>query len=625
IQKLSYDICANRSYSANSNNFISNAINGFIGEAGNISLRANATAKLDSTSGKRKKWMVNSTISNEESKLVYFIDPTESSGPLYAMIQKGEFVALYGARASGKSTRVDQAKIELESKGYVCIYISFEGVNMDTIDTFWTCVGVELYIDSPQYFGLNDVKSASDFKLKFRKEQWNDKQVVLFIDEYDELFGAKDDVKSSFLAAIRSIKNTKRSYALWSSVVIGPLSILFLKSDKINVSPFNVKEPFRNPNFTLAQVESLYKAYGKDAKLTIAPEVIKDIYERTNGHAGLVCLCGKAISYSLVKKLDEGRSLDFKLWSKFLVSSLMFNSMIMYLTFKKMVDDLLRPDAKEALDFLRSVFIGFFDFIQINIINERRLADFLTVEGVLIRKSDTEFSYRMSSIFVDGLVRREVIPLLYKSCPTIPVPRIDEDYLKVLDVLIESIRCFDKTIICNAFKRSFKTALVKVGGRQNRMVPRESVYDTELNRILVNWIVNECNFEVTGQWHLIDHADNDEKDKHYYSDITIMTPCQTVVLELLASANKKELNEHFERVLNYAEMLSADDKWIVNFTCEDDATKNPHWPPNDRKFESVNVVHFYHDRKFENVRMSARYISDSGTFSYITDQVIQLQ
>ncbi|PKY27102.1 hypothetical protein RhiirB3_442677 [Rhizophagus irregularis] len=212
-----------------------------------------------------------------------------------------------------------------------------------------------------------------------------------------------------------------------------------------------------------------------------------------------------------------------------------------------MVDDLLRPDAKEALDFLRSVFIGFFDFIQINIINERRLADFLTVEGVLIRKSDNEFSYRMSSIFVDGLVRREVIPLLYKSCPTIPVPRIDEDYLKVLDVLIESIRCFDKTIICNAFKRSFKTALVKVGGRQNRMVPRESVYDTELNRILVNWIVNECNFEVTGQWHLIDHADNDEKDKHYYSDITIMTPCQTVVLELLASANKEELNEHFER------------------------------------------------------------------------------
>ncbi|UZO06009.1 uncharacterized protein OCT59_026345 [Rhizophagus irregularis] len=522
--------------------------------------RKRRNTEVETTSGKRRKWMVNSTISYEESKSVYFIDPTESSGSLYAMIQKGEFLALYGARASGKSTRMDQAVIELESKGYVCITISFERINMNTIDTFWSAVGVELCIGSPQHFGLNDVKSADDFMLKFRKEPWNDKQVVLFIDEYDELFGANDDVKSSFLGTIRSIKNAKRFYALWSSVVIGPLSILFPKTDKRNVSPFNVLDSLRNPNFTLAQVESLYKAYENDAKLTIAPEVIKDIYERTNGHAGLVCLCGKAISYSLEKKLDEGRSLDFKLWSKFLVSPLVLNSMIMYLPFKKMVDDLLRPDAKEALDFLRSVFVGFFDFIQIHSTDKRRLADFLTAEGVLIRESSTEFSYRMSSIFVDGLVRREVIPLLYKSCPTVPVPKIDGG-LKVLDALIESIRCFDKTIICNAFNRSFKTALVKVDGCQNRMVPRESVYDTELNRILLNWIVNEC-FEVTGQWHLIDHADNDEKDKHYYSNITIMTPRKTVVLELLASANKKELNEHFERVLNYAEMLSADDKWI---------------------------------------------------------------
>ncbi|RGB38482.1 hypothetical protein C1646_665357 [Rhizophagus diaphanus] len=545
------------------------------------------------TSGKKRKWMVNSTISNEESKLIYFIDPTESSGPLYAMIQEGKFVALYGARASGKSTRVEQAVIELESKGYVCISISFERINMNIIDTFWSAVGVELCIRSPQHFGLNDVKSADDFKLKFRKELWNDKHVVLFIDEYDKLFGANDDVKSSFLGTIRGIKNAKRSYALW------------------------------NPNFTLAQVESLYKAYGNDAKLTIAPEVIKDIYERTNGHAGLVCLCGKAINYSLEKKLDEGRSLDFKLWSKFLVSPLVLDSMIKYLPFKKMVEDLLRPDAKEALDFLRSVFVGFFGFIKIHGTDKRRLADFLTAEGVLIRESDYEFSYRMSSIFVDGLIRREVIPLLYKSCPTVPVPEIDGG-LKVLDALIESIRCFDKTFICKAFDRSFKIALVKVDGCQNQMVPRESVYDTELNRILVNWFVKEFNFEVTGQWHLIDHADNDEKDKDYYSDITIMTPRKTVVLELLASANKKELNEHFERVLNYAEMLSADDKWIVNFTCEDYATKKPHWPPNDIKFESVNV-HFFHDRKFENVRMSARYISNSGTFSYITDQVIQLQ
>ncbi|PKY47408.1 hypothetical protein RhiirA4_543937 [Rhizophagus irregularis] len=383
---------------------------------------------------------------NEVRDSVYFVGPTEASGPLYNMIQKGEFVALYGARASGKSTRVDQAMIKLESEGYVCIII-------ENLMLFSSLTSMMHYLE--QMMTLNP----------------------------------------------RNIKNSKRYYALWSSVAIGSLSILFLKSDKINVSPFSVKEPFRNPNFTLAQVESLYKDYEDDAKLTIVPEVIKDINERTNG----------------------------------------------------MVDDFIKPDAKEALDLLRSVFLGFFDFVQIHDKEERRLADFLTVEGVLMRENENEFSYRTSSIFVDELIRRQVIPV----CRPL----------------------FDKTIIRNAFNRSFKTALVKVDGCHYVKVPRESVYDAELIRILVNWIIKECNFQVTGQWHLIDH--NDKKDEHYYSDITITSQHQTVVLELLASATKNELNEHFKRMLDYAKMLSANDIWIVNFTCEDDATKKPHWPPND--------------------------------------------
>ncbi|EXX74704.1 hypothetical protein RirG_048750 [Rhizophagus irregularis DAOM 197198w] len=82
---------------------------------------------------------------------------------------------------------------------------------------------------------------------KFQKSNW--KSDVLFINEYDTSLVADDDVKTSFLGAIRNIKNSKRHYALWSAVVIGPLN-------KMNISPLNVKEPFRNPNFTLAQVES---------------------------------------------------------------------------------------------------------------------------------------------------------------------------------------------------------------------------------------------------------------------------------------------------------------------------------------------------------------------------------
>jgi hypothetical protein len=153
---------------------------------------------------------------------------------------------------------------------------------------------------------------------------------------------------------------------------------------------------------------------------------------------------------------------------------------------------------------------------------------------VLTRDEKTKNRYKMSSVFIDGLIRRRIIPLIYPSLLTIPVPQTDEGSLKTLDTLREAIRYFDKTIIINSFKRSFKTALVTVNGRRNMRVPRESVYNTELNRILVNWIVKENMFEVTGQWHLIEHADN---DKHNYSDIIIMSAYQKVVLELQQKKN----------------------------------------------------------------------------------------
>ncbi|CAB4484891.1 unnamed protein product [Rhizophagus irregularis] len=266
--------------------------------------RKGRNTEVETTSRKRRSWAINSTIANELRDSVYFVDTTETSGPLRDMIQKGEFVALYGTRASGKSTRVDQAIFKLKSEGYVCIYVTLEGVNISTTDIFWSSLGTKLAINAPNYFKYNEVKSSDDFMFKFRKSNW-ESDVVFFIDEYDVLLEANDDIKSSFLGTIRNIKNSKRDYAILSSVAIGPLSILFLKSDKINVPPFNVIKPFRNPNFTLAQVESLYKEYEDDNKLTIVPEVIKDIYEQTNGHAGLVCLCGRAIQNNLEKKLDE--------------------------------------------------------------------------------------------------------------------------------------------------------------------------------------------------------------------------------------------------------------------------------------------------------------------------------
>jgi hypothetical protein len=164
---------------------------------------------------------------------------------------------------------------------------------MKTRDSFWLSMGTALHVNAPEHFERDDIETPEDFQFKFMKKQWNDNHVVLFIDEYDVLFKAHDDIRSSFLEVIHAIKNTKEKYALWSSVAIGPFSILQLDSDKES----NIFEAsFKNPNFTLKQVQAIYKEFEDDFKLTIDPKIIEDIYNRTNGYIRLIGSCMKSKS-----------------------------------------------------------------------------------------------------------------------------------------------------------------------------------------------------------------------------------------------------------------------------------------------------------------------------------------
>ncbi|RIA78690.1 hypothetical protein C1645_842599 [Glomus cerebriforme] len=117
-------------------------------------------------------------------------------------------------------------------------------------------------------------------------------------------------------------------------------------------------------------------------------------------------------------------------------------------------------------------------------------------------------------------------------------------------------------------------AKVRVNNARNQPVPRESVYDSELYRVLWNWLI-------------------------------IRSPYgQVIVLELLATATEGELNEHYNRVLNYARLLVANESWIVHFTCEDDYNKKPLWPSDALLKQNLLVVHFCHDIDFKRVDMT---------------------
>lgn len=69
----------------------------------------------------RKEFKPNSTVYKGYRDYVYYADQTKNNATLIDAIIKGNFIRMYGPRASGKSSRVIDAMTELKSKGYECI------------------------------------------------------------------------------------------------------------------------------------------------------------------------------------------------------------------------------------------------------------------------------------------------------------------------------------------------------------------------------------------------------------------------------------------------------------------------------------------------------------------------
>ncbi|GES85879.1 P-loop containing nucleoside triphosphate hydrolase protein [Rhizophagus clarus] len=448
------------------------------------------TEELTTSTSKKKKWMVNSAMRENDWFTHYFVDPIhqEQNLQLHEKIIDRSFTILYGTRAFGKSTRVLRTISQLEKEGYICSYVNFEQIGV--FDTnFWSSLGTSIYVHNrgKLFKSCVEIKNSRDFLLFFSKATWEgpeDKRVVLFFDEFDKMYTIDEKIRNEFLQILRSIRNDINSYAIQAIFAIGTFAILhidsrFSEASNSNLtSPFNIKDSIHNPNFTLDQVQALYTEFGKDNIITIEMGVIQDIHTRTNGHAGLVCLCGRAIENHLISLLDNNRIISIDLWERFSVNEL--------------IEEM--PTMKKKL----------------------------------------------SSTLLHQYVHSRLPECMWMA------------------------------------------------------------------------------FSI-GQWHMISYRDDgNNRRQHNYSDIVITSRRQKIVLELLATATKGNLDEHFGRALNYARILSANETWIVHFTCEDDFIFDPYWPSDDILRNGLNVLHIWHDLSFKKFKTIACWWSNSKNFKRVT-------
>ncbi|RUS12685.1 hypothetical protein BC938DRAFT_478566, partial [Jimgerdemannia flammicorona] len=98
------------------------------------------------------------------------------------------------------------------------------------------------------------------------------------------------------------MRNNSQRYAVHSIVACGTFSIQHLNSTNVRLSPFNIAESLTNPYFSAQQTHHLFDEFAQQEEITIDHRIVDDIYSNTNGHPGLICLCGRAIAENLCIK-----------------------------------------------------------------------------------------------------------------------------------------------------------------------------------------------------------------------------------------------------------------------------------------------------------------------------------
>jgi len=166
----------------------------------------------------QRDFTVNGAITRSKRSAYFYVDPAkQNEETLLPSIRNGSYIMFYGPRACGKSTRVDRAAEQLQDE-FCCLNVSFQsGVDFDSKGVFWSSFGKSLCLNN-SHVPLPTLTSAIDFlQMIANHNLFGGKRVVLFIDEFDELYKAPQDVLDSLLNVLRSIKQDQTKPVLITS------------------------------------------------------------------------------------------------------------------------------------------------------------------------------------------------------------------------------------------------------------------------------------------------------------------------------------------------------------------------------------------------------------------------
>ena len=233
----------------------------------------------------------------------YVVERRNELADFVKRIERGRYIVLFAPRQTGKTSFFRNALTILEDErdAYFSIHLNFEGYVDSDADTFYRSLGKEICKEIKKVFqnrrenpsdGLNsylaNVQITEPISMREFFEDLGglleNQRFVVIIDEFDSI--PRDAIRG-FLHSLRQIYLSGRNRCPHSIGIIGVKDITQLNYDR-SISPFNIQDEFKLPNFTLEQVHELLSQYTDEVGQPFASEVIEVIHKQTAGQPVLV-------------------------------------------------------------------------------------------------------------------------------------------------------------------------------------------------------------------------------------------------------------------------------------------------------------------------------------------------
>lgn len=233
----------------------------------------------------------------------YVVARTEEIADFIGRVKEGRYIVLFAPRQTGKTTffRMALDTLTTEDPSYFSIQLDFQVMQSASPSIFYERLTQMIRREIENFLQKSEMDQTVDIKHFLANAQLSDhfsmiaffeelsdllgnRKVVLLIDEFD---GISESVISDFLYTLRYIYLSDVHQSPYSVGLVGVKNISQLNYDR-SVSPFNIQDEFRLPNFTLQQVQELLSQYTDKVGQVFAPEVIASIHKQTAGQPVLV-------------------------------------------------------------------------------------------------------------------------------------------------------------------------------------------------------------------------------------------------------------------------------------------------------------------------------------------------